>query len=463
MPRAPLVFTGAALLLYVLALEVHGSRALALAWALLYAHLPHFASARLWIAALQAPLALVRLLLAWRLDLALAATSQRGRRLFLTSAALGALTASVLAYEVFMPLLLLGPCLVAARAHLRSEAMPWRSLLHIGLRNVVALGLLAWAKLAWTTRVKPLEGAEQLTWFAWLLRRAVRVALFHEYGLGVGVALERALARGLSASGWAVVVLGAGLSAYALTRAQRDAPKHGAPPWGLLVGTSVLGIGLFVAGYAVFLFTGNAFITATGQANRIAIAAALGLALLLTGLAGLLRALTGGERVGAFLFTAAVSACVATGSVLLQAQARYWTAARHEQEALIQRLSQRVLHLPAGAHLLIDGPCPHAGPAPVLEGALDATGLLRFLYRDPTLVGDMVTPKLRLADEGVVTSLYAQRLLHPYDRLHVFHVASGRLHRLSTRAQASAYFNELSTRGEICPPAGDGRGVSVFR
>lgn len=461
---AALVFAGAVLLLYALALEVLGSRALALALAAIYAHLPHFASARLWIAALQAPLALLFMLMALRLDIAQVAAPKRARRLLLTVASVGALVASLLSYEVFMPLFLLSPVLMAWHARLHGQERPWGLMFQVGLRNLIALGLLAWAKLAWTTRVKPFEPSEQLAWFAWLLRRAVRVTLFHEYGAGLGGALQRTRERGLPMSGWVVVVLGAVLTAAALTLAQHGPRPAFRVAWRRSSGLIVLGCGLFIAGYAVFLFTGNAFITATGLANRIAIAAALGLALVLTGLVGLARALAANGRIGAGLLTVGTSACVAIGSTLLQVQAGYWAEARRQQEQLTLRLLQRVPRLPSDVHLLIDGPCPYVGPAPVLEGALDASGLLRFLYRDATLVGDMVTPKLRLEDEGAVTHLYAQRLVHPYEHLYVFQVDSGRLHTLPTRAAAEAYFRDVNpARGAQCPPAGDGRGVAIFR
>lgn len=451
-------------LLYCVAIAVHGSRAAALALALVYAHLPHFASARLWIAALQAPVALALLLSSLRADLAAPAAPTRSARVVLDGCGLMALAASVLAYEVFMPLFLASPVLVAMRCRRLEGRRPWAHAWWLCARNGVALALLGCAKLLLTSRVTPMGAGEQMAWFAWLLRRAVRVALLHEHGAGAWEAARQVLRSDLIGETSRLVTLaGVLLTVVCLMVAQRRPVDCGVPEWRLSMATVLCGCAVFFAGYAVFGIVGNAFITASGQANRIAIAAGLGVALVLVGVLGLVARLLGRSTFGRVVFAGGGGFIVALGSLLLQAQAASWGEARVRQDDVVRRLTQRVPTLPPHATLLLDGFCPYVGPAPVFDGILDASGLMQFLYRDPSLTGDVVTPKLSVGDEGVATRMFARRFVHGYAELFVFQVDTGRLFVLPDRAAAETYFRDASpNRAGRCPFGSEGRGVPIF-
>ena len=105
-------------LLYLVARELQKSRAIALAVAVVYALLPHYSTARFWIAAYQAPLSIALYFLSLYAELRAVPSPRTWAWRLL---AVLSLVASGLAYEVALPLFLLNPLLVWCRGRQLQE------------------------------------------------------------------------------------------------------------------------------------------------------------------------------------------------------------------------------------------------------------------------------------------------------------------------------------------------------
>ena len=118
------VLAAAAVLLYLALRELGQPRAVAVAVAAVWATLPHYSADRFWVAAFQATLSVALYLLALYADLR-SLRAPRERFVAWRLLALAALVASVLCYEVAVPLFLLNVALVWWAARRRGEARPW--------------------------------------------------------------------------------------------------------------------------------------------------------------------------------------------------------------------------------------------------------------------------------------------------------------------------------------------------
>jgi hypothetical protein len=461
-------------LCYWLLREVRVPRVVALPAAFIYGLVPSYSTDRYWFLAFAITLSMTACLLSMLADVKAAALDASGGFVWKAAGGVAALV-SGLAYEVSLGLLLLTPVLMAVRAWQMTGPPDRRRALYLAVLIAIHLALLAATaafKLHTTVRLGAGEGGlvAQVTSIA---RQALRPGVAEgAYGLNVfsaarvhfgtyGVFLGRTVvAAARLAPAWlrpSTALLAAAAFLY-LVFAVRSARWPSPTQWAAVI---LAGLGVFALGYAIFLTNYNVQFTAAGIANRSAIAAALGAALSLTGAAGLLASLTP-ARVRPIVLSALIAVVGSSGFLIVNVIANAWAEAYGKEQAILAGIERRFPTLPRHSTLLLDGMCPYVGPAVVFEANWDLAGALQTLYRDLTVKADIVTPRLTVTDDAIVTTIYQRPTTYPYGPdLFVYRADTGAVHPLTDAAVARAYFAE-STQAASCPPAQEGVGVRLF-
>jgi MFS family permease len=224
-----------------------------------------------------------------------------------------------------------------------------------------------------------------------------------------------------------------------------------------------VGVAIFALGYAIFCTTGQILFFPTGISNRVAIAAALGVATTFVGGIWFVSALvrTATARTVAFSLITA-SLCV-MGFVINNTLAAYWVQAWQVEQAVLAHIHDDVPPLPKNSTLLLDGVCPYVGPGIVFESNWDLAGALYLARKDWTLKADVVTPALTYDDSGVTAFLYGAGTHYSYDHLYVYDVGRRSVRQLKDEASARTYFEQVSTNHNGgCPSGQAGCGVPVL-
>ena len=455
------------LLVYAIARELGVTRLIGFSIALVYLALPSYSTDRFWFVAFAITLSMTTCLIS--IFAALKWVTREGwRQVAWGTLSIAAAIVSGLSYEVALPVLAAVPLLMAWHSRKRFASAPlWRSATAAALMLVVVVSVAAF-KAQTTVRLGATSGlgAQMLD----IVRHAVRTDVrAGAYGLNIGEALrvhagENALWLApramvvLREMPWSEKVLSGvlvvGVFVYALALARRqDWPRL--RQWFL---TILGGLTVFSLGYAIFLTNYNVQFTAAGIANRSAIVAALGAAMIVVGVAGVIS--SAAVRAAAYVFASIVAVCVTCGVVMTHAIAAYWIAAYAEEQRIVSAIERQLPRPPQGATLLLDGVCPYLGPAIVFESNWDLAGALQIRYRDPTIKADVVTPRLAVEDRGVTTSIYGQTTVYPYSTtLLVVSDGPGMVYGLPDASSARRYFG-MNREDPGCPPGQEGIGVA---
>jgi hypothetical protein len=462
-----------AVLLYAIAWELRAGRIRGLALSLIYALLPNYSTDRYWYLAFAITLSMTCCLASIYADLK-AVTAARGAAAWKVLSVV-ALIVSALSYEVALPLFLLAPVAIIWRIRGgdpgRFRHRLARAVVVIAISLALVFGAGAF-KLHSTVRLGAQHGLRgQVIDIA---RKAVSPHLpYGHYGLNVfsaagvhfgdyGVELPfSAWALGRTAPApalWLTGVFALLVFGY-LSRAFRESAWPSMLGWSALI---PIGLVVFGLGYAIFLTNYNVQFTPTGISNRSAIAATLGAAIVITGTAGWLVTWLVTPRLVALAFAALVTLVTTSGFLAINALASKWVEAYGVERRILADVRRHFPSLPPNSTLLLDGACPYIGPAIVFESYWDLAGALQFMYRDETLLADVVTPQLQVNDDGLSTSIYSMRKTYPYSTmLVVYDAASGAAQSLPDAATARAYFGR-SARGASCPTGQEGMGVRLF-
>jgi hypothetical protein len=449
------VLAAAVVLLYLALRELGLRRSASFAAAAVFGTLPHYCTDRFWMSAL--PIVLSAALYLFSLYATLRTARERVSRGW-KGLAWVSLLGSLLAYELFLPLFGLNTLLLWYRLR-RIGAGKGATAVLLGV-DLAAMAGVALFKAATTIRLYDWDASWHLRWFARLFRDALFIS-FGRYGWELPGRVAQLLADRIGGADILAAVCIGLLVAVWLYGADTEAESGGAARRGL--GLAGAGLVVFFLGYAIFLTNTNAYITATGIANRIAIASALGVALVFV---GGFRALSGSLpawRRGVFALATALL-CTA-GSLVNSAIASYWVAAYDAEQEVLAALRERFPRLPSGSTLILDGVCPYQGPAIVFESHWDLAGALAVQYGDPSLKADVVTPSLKVEDGGLSTVIYGYYVHYPYgERLFVYHPGRDQVHAMTDAEAARAYFERAYpdlSRG--CPKGHPGYGVPIFR
>jgi hypothetical protein len=441
---------------YLLLRELLLPRPLAVAVSLLYAVLPHYATARFWPATFAELLSMVLLFVSLYAVLRAVRAQKLGLPAWLLLAVV-ALTISVLAYEVAMPLFLLAPALVVYR---RSRIGPSlrRCAVVCTPYALTLLAVFAW-KAAEAREIGKVTGYELgypdgfAYHLAYLGQGILRVNV-GSYGLGLPYVVGWIIGNRLT---WAALVVallvGGGAYAY-LARLQRECPGS-LPDRSSSVRLLWMGIVVVLLGYAVFLTNSEILFRSAGADNRVAIAAAVGVALAAIGGVSWLSARFGGRRADV-VFRGVVATLVAIGVLTVNTLAAYWAEASTRQRAILADIRRELPQTPADITVILDGTCPEIGPAVVFVSTSDLTGALKTSYREPSVEGGVVRDELFFGRaQARITNTFlgsvSSVLVYPYEPdLYVYNGSSRRLYPLRSADEAARYRDHVY-RPPACP------------
>ena len=469
-----LLLVANALLVFAVATALYVPRPIALAVAVIFGTLPSYSTDRYWYVAVAITFSVTACLVGLYAEIK-AMTAPVRAAVWWKLLAVAALVVSVLAYEVAMPLLLVGPVWIAWHLRRRHRGAPPRRLLY--LTSLLAINVVLLAGLsAFKVRTAVRLGAQQGigAQVADITRHAVRRDVPRAaYGLNVvnaarvhvrdyGVLLPVTALRAASTAPGSVLVLTllAGVGTFLYLALTVDAERFPTPAaWG---GVLFSGLVVFALGYAIFLTNYNVQFTTTGIANRTAIVAALGAAMCMSGGLGLLAALLRTPRARTMAFAGLLSVYTASGFMIVNVIAAYWIDAYAAEQETLGRIRERLPTIPSHSTLILDGVCPYLGPAIVFEADWDLAGALQVMYGDLTLAANVVSPRLRIDESGLSFTLYNQPTRYPYSsRLFVYDARTGEMQGIPNRETADAYFAK-SRRAGSCPTGHEGVGVDVF-
>ncbi|MGH2351069.1 MAG: hypothetical protein ACRDI2_07185 [Chloroflexota bacterium] len=457
-------------LFYLALRELGQPRLLTLTVPLMYALLPHYSTDRFWYVSFHGVFSLVGYFMSLYADLRVL-RARRSRVWGWKVLSLTALLASVLTYEVALPLFLVNPLVVWLRARqVHGPARGWRLLRPdwgvVFGSNALTLTLAIVFKglnLSHTGGAK-LGGQDgYLQHVTGLVRHSLDVS-FDDYGIRFPGVVWRIVDRYPDG---AVLTVGAALGlivfGYLYAAAGRQQAALGAR--GMWFGHGVAGLVVFGLGYAIFLTNYHVQFTTSGIGNRVAIAAAIGVAMSFVGGVGWACGFVPPGRLRRTAFSLLIAVLCAGSAVTVNTLASFWAAAYVEQRVILAGLRERVPALPAGAMLILDGTCPYAGPAMVFESSWDLAGALMVLYRDPTLRADVVASHLQVGEQGLSTLHYGWIERHyPYgEHLLIYHAGQRIVRQLSDAEAARRYFQTAAVSGiRDCPTGSPGLGVPVF-
>ena len=458
------VLAAGAVLLYLSLTELALSRLAALSIALTYAVLPNYATARFWFAVFAGPLSMLLLFGSLYADLR-AAASRDSRWMAWRMAAVAALLLSTMAYEVALPLFFFVPLVAWWYARRTGARWPWSRALAFILPNLLLLAAIGLYKARSSHRLAADGGL--LTQIFRRARDAWRPEFTNgDYGLNVWAALEvnfvdhlvklpvtlrrvpetHAAAVWLGGASVALVVLLYVRAVAAAGPGIRERPSR----------LIAAGLVLFGGGYSIFLTNQAIQITPYGVGNRTALAASIGVALIVV---AVIRAAC--RNPAAYSVAIACLAGASTASV--GTIASFWSDAYSRERDILSRIERDLPALPPRAIVILDGICRYNGPAIVFESSWDLEGALRARYHRRDIMADVVSPSFVVEPTGVATYLYDERYEYAYaPEMQLYDVRTGRAYALTDKAatrQALAEVNFDPVRD--CPPAKEGVGAAV--
>jgi hypothetical protein len=288
------------------------------------------------------------------------------------------------------------------------------------------------------------------------LKQALVVS-FGTYGVGLPLVLFKIIRQFFDAmSLLAALVTGTMVFGYLRRIEVRENRTLDPAQCGRLI---VAGLAVFFCGYAIFLTNRDIQVTPTGIGNRNAIAAALGAAVAWVGAVSAATRLAP-PRAG--VFALAIGIVCASGFLILDTIGNFWRAAHIRQQQLLADVRGPISSLPRDSTLLLDGICPYVGPAIVFENSWDFDGAVKMIARDPSLVGNVIRPRVEISTDTLVLCGFSE-CTHRYERLFVYNAAEHQLRRLANADEARQYFRDHDPRlRNGCPVGYRGYGVAVF-
>jgi hypothetical protein len=420
--------------------------------------MPHYSTDRFWIAAAQANLSMALCFACFYFSAKASAanTSHRWRWL---SISIISLAGSIFAYETSAPLFILIPLLLYLRLHRLRDS------LQIVATSFVAIALILILKYSLRTYVS----FDRRFDFRRHLGSNIRTALTRFINFNYG-----AFSFGLPKLAWRLfrerpdqsvallaAAIGVAIATYLWVIARRPSEditlRHN---WVILF---ITGITVYCLGYMLF-FPVSAFdVTPTGVDNRVMIAMTSGTAMALVGFVGMIVSyLSRGWMRDGFLVLGLAFLC-SCGFIVISGEGAYWRDASQMQGKILRNIKGYFPLLPDGTILLLDDVCPYNGPAAVFETDWDVSGALQILYRNPTLAGDVITPRVSVQPDRLVTSIYGKEHFYHYgDNLLLYRVERRQTCELKDSLSATTCLDSGNWKPGTCRPGNEGLGVPIF-
>ncbi|MDP9022190.1 MAG: hypothetical protein M3N57_05700 [Actinomycetota bacterium] len=369
------VLVAVALLLYRVLRGV-GTPLFAVAVPAIYILAPNAATNRFWFAAFGYSLSIALYLVSLHADLRAATAGGRGRWRW-KLLGVGALVAAGLGYEAVLPLVALN--VVLAELAVREMGTG-------GLRGrMTVTGTVAFhgSTLAAVAGVVTYKAAVASGLglgspvFEYTIR-LVSGALATNFGT-YGAAFLHTVAWALphAGAGGVVASLIVAISTYwylgALAETSLPAPAYRG---GGVASPALLGVGgltVFVLGYAIFFTTGRIGFSSTGIANRVSAVAAVGAAMAIVALIGMVAGWVSSTAIRERLFRATVAAVCAAGVLVTNGLASFWMASWNRQQGVLAH-SRRTTRLGARVDRAAAGSLPLRGTGGCLRVELGPAG-----------------------------------------------------------------------------------------
>lgn len=226
-----------------------------------------------------------------------------------------------------------------------------------------------------------------------------------------------------------------------------------------------LGFAVYALGIFLFARELDADFSSPGINNRIAIASALGTAMVWIGIVGLACRLFRREVIRRRIFAIIVGLICGANCLTVNGIASYWIDSARKQAAILSSVRGNVTHLTGRSVLMLDGYCRYDGPSPVFETDWDTSGALQLAFDNYSLVGDAISSNARFTNAAIDTISYGDQEGHySYSKnLLVYNVRDGSLHVLDSHMASMRYLQEEdSTKIGGCAGERDGYGTRIF-
>jgi hypothetical protein len=452
-----ILFLGVCVFYFALLL-LTGRRLMSLAIAAIYVVLPHYSTDRFWYANFCANLSMIFYFLSLYCDVK--STRFQGLRAWQWKGAGSlSLVTSSLSYEVFMPLFLLNPVLIAfkrwqLRFSEKSVRWNWMTSGLFYLANPVLLGLIGVIKgrysrrapgvnsLGWWLVDNTLSSSADLTYRAYLFNLPhILWAISNKYWSWPAFLIALVVA----------VVIATYLMHVAKTLEQR-------PPHFLVLALTLCGATLISGlSYAYFY---SYYSVNTGVNNRVAIAAAVAVAISWASLAALLSRIFLRRVISNRVFCSLVALLCASACLITNTISSFWVVAAQKRSEILREMKEN-FRPPRGSSVLLTGLCAWEGPGIIFEADWDVTGALALLYEDNTIKGDVLWPWIKAQEQGIDSgkNVYSFASLYSYD---VRTKQAAQISDAKTAAFQIEKTKEDDVKSHGCLTSGFGTGLAIW-
>jgi hypothetical protein len=453
------------LLFYLVLREMNINRLIALAVPLMYGLLPHYSTNRFWFAAFAGNLSMALYFSSLYCDLRTVTARPKNiwewRLLSLLS-----LLGSTLAYEHFLPLFFLNPLIVLFHRRQLARTGSDSVITHRKLAVLLGSGLFVLVlvvcfKVVVLSRFGRAPSSDLLERIKYLVEGAVSVS-YRRYGTGLPRMIWRIIHNYPSVKAWG----GAGIFGFATFAYLYSVGHHlriNLPRLSAILKLIGFGFVVFALGYSIFLTSGKYGFSVAGPGNRIAIAAAVGVAFTFVGGIAWLSSVFRSQQWRRLCYCVMAALVCSSGFLIINTTASFWKAAYSQQRVILADIYQHVPSLPPGSTLILDGVCPYNGPAVVFHSQWDLKAALMIEYHYTNIEAAVVTPNLKVNEDGLSTFMYGDTARFRYRQLYVYNFGRKATFQLQNAEVARRYFAEYDpdyTSG--CPNGNEGDGVPIF-
>lgn len=453
-----LVFMAIIVLFYLILRLMKMPRIATVSIPLVYSLLPHYATDRFWYAAFQVNLSMMFYFLS--LYSGLKAFTLSARKVIMWKIlSLSSLIASVLSYEVAIPLILLNILLFGTATEIKrrnKENIGLNHTVFIAINFIVMIYLLIF-KLFTTTRLGILNYPKDLI--------QIITSIFHVNYFTLGINLPNMWAQSIrwysNPSIIAIALIIYVVVCFYLYSIVNN-PKEIFPSSKWMRTLTILSIPTFILGYAIFFGNNKVGFSPTGIDNRVTIAAAIGVACTIIGCVGWLSKFFS-QTIAKLVFCTTIAFICSGGFITINALSLFWQNAYTQQQIVLDDIQAHFPYIPRNTTLILDGVCPYDGPAIVFESQWDLRGALQIIYNDTTLKADIVSPRLKVSDTGISTQIYTFPSTYEYENLVIYNYKQKKKFPISDAQAANKYFEQYNRdKNNFCPDSSAGNGVDIL-
>jgi hypothetical protein len=308
-------------------------------------------------------------------------------------------------------------------------------------------------------RIRPLGAYPYLIdQIKYIVKGSITVS-YRRYGLGLPRMLWEIIHYYPDVAAFTVGgIFGLAVLGYLYFVARRTRP--GLPGWAGMIKLTSLGFAIFGLSYALFFGPSCGF-SPTGMENRVAIAAAVGVAISFVGGLGLLVCVLRSQKLKALLFCTFVALLSTSGFLINNTIASFWKAASRQQKEILADMREHVPTLPAGSTLLLAETCRYNGPGVVFVCFWDITGALNLVNHLHVRRADIVRPSLKITKNEISGSMGGIEYPDTYNELYIYDFNEKVIRKLTNVDSSTAYLSRF-IQDDRCPKTCEGAGVPIF-